>query len=133
MNKIEREKARIARLIGANFGDWGAKITIRYVPETGRVPTKKEARRAARVIQRLCNSRKGDTACKRCPIRDICRTEPYSWVLPCADCGEDSEPRIKCRHKGPVCVKCCEACHRSEPFPCPEYDAFKAGGGNNAL
>lgn len=47
------------------------------------IPKPEEARRAAAVIQRYCNSRTEDNACAGCPIHDICGTEPYSLVLPC--------------------------------------------------
>lgn len=125
MKKNDRLKKRIARLVTSNYGPGDMKITIEYAPEFTRVPTEAEARRAAAVVQRFCNNRQSDTACGVCPIQDICGTEPYSWVLPCTDCGKDSEPRIKCRYKGPVCVACCEACHNAEPFPCLDYDDFR--------
>lgn len=139
--EIEKSKRRIARRLGDGFRESDVKIAVRF-PEPGRFPTEADVRSAARVIQRFCNNRQGDTACKTCPIHSLCGTEPYSWVLPCIICGKESNPRIKCK-VGPICEKCCESCLKLEPFPCPEYDAFKAreaeatrpgtGGGNNAL
>lgn len=132
--EIAKSKRRIARRIGGGFRESDVKITILF-PELGRFPTEADVKRAARVIQRFCNNRQGDTACKTCPIHSLCGAEPYSWVLPCAICGRDSDPRIKCK-AGPICEKCCETCQKLEPFPCPTYDAYKAqknGGGKNAL
>lgn len=125
MDNKERFTRRLARLINSNFGPGDVRISIHYAPVTSRVPTEAEARAAALAIKRFCDSLTAETACSTCAIRDMCKTEPYSWVLPCADCGKDADPLIRCRIKGAVCPDCCEACHESEPFPCRDYDAYK--------
>lgn len=43
--------------------------------------TAREAKQAGRVIRQFCLSRTGDDACKWCPIRNICGTEPYTWEV----------------------------------------------------
>lgn len=44
-------------------------------------PTAREAKRAGQVIRRFCLTRTGDYACKWCPLRDMCKTEPYTWEV----------------------------------------------------
>lgn len=46
-------------------------------------PTVEQAKSAARVIKRFCNSRNDDpeTDCTECPIHDLCGTDPYSWEV----------------------------------------------------
>ena len=44
----------------------------------------------------------------------------------CAICGKPVERVRPCeyyRRRGEaVCDECCEECHRTEPFPCPDHD-----------
>lgn len=117
----------LKHLTNRNFGPGDVRISITYSPPPARVPNVADVFAAAAVIQRFCNNRKGDHACKYCPIRENCTLEPYSWVMPCTSCGKDAEPRIKCRWKGPVCLSCCDSCYSSEPFPCPEREAYERG------
>lgn len=46
-------------------------------------------------------------------------------ALRCTVCGKEIEevkPCIYNQKYGPTCDECCQKCHDTEPFPCPEYD-----------
>ncbi|WP_293969326.1 hypothetical protein [uncultured Ruminococcus sp.] len=47
----------------------------------------------------------------------------------CVLCGKEVEERKPCpynrKSNGPTCDECCEACYKSEPFPCREHEQRK--------
>lgn len=42
-------------------------------------PTAEEARAAGQIVKKFCDRRTADTACKHCPLRDMCEAPPYAW------------------------------------------------------
>lgn len=42
-------------------------------------PTAEEARAAGQVVKRFCDTLTADSACKNCPLRDMCEAPPYAW------------------------------------------------------
>lgn len=69
---------KLLRLVNTNFKPTGAVLVISYAPQK-RAPTVEEARAAGQIIKRFCDSRTADTACKHCPLRDMCEAPPYAW------------------------------------------------------
>lgn len=54
----------------------------------------------------------------------------------CSVCGRQVEKAVVCpyQRKGlETCPACCEQCHKSEPFPCPEYDQRKEPKGGKHM
>lgn len=53
------------------------------IMESSPRPTVDEVKKAAVIFKNFCNSRNSnpETDCIKCPIRDMCDSDPYTWEV----------------------------------------------------